>query len=165
RIAVFARGDERILTWNLLLDDEAAAERYLKALAGAEPPTETDRVCQARPLIGELFAARSGRRVVVLAGPRAPQKPLSNGCARGQAWARRVRSPCRRPAREQRPQWWRSLGERRAAFERRSSLRDGRQAAFVTRDVRSPLRKACTRALKSRSTGALSSSPPKRTPK
>lgn len=93
RIAVFARGDERILTWNLLLDDEAAAERYLKALAGAEPPTETDRVCQARPLIGELFAARSGRRVVVLAGPRAPQKPLPNGCALGQAWAKRVLSP------------------------------------------------------------------------
>lgn len=87
RIAVFARKDERILTWNLTLDDEAAARRYLAALAGPSPVT-SGHFCSKRGVLGPLLAAQSGRRVVLLAGPRGQSRQPADPCAEGLSWAR-----------------------------------------------------------------------------
>jgi len=87
RIAVFTRKDERILTWNLSLDDESAARRYLAALAGASSVQE-EHFCQERGDLGPLIGARNGRRVVVLAGPRGRTAKVTNPCAEGLSWAR-----------------------------------------------------------------------------
>jgi len=87
RIAIFERGPERILTWNLGLDDEAAAQRYLSAFARTAP-VKDDRFCQLRGELGPLIAARRGARLVLLSGPRAPSAPGgADACREGLSWA------------------------------------------------------------------------------
>lgn len=87
RIAVFSRGEERILTWHIALDDEAAALRYLKALA-RKTPLKEDQFCQARGDLGPLAALRRGSRLALLAGPRNSQAASpGEACAEARAWA------------------------------------------------------------------------------
>jgi len=88
RIAVFSGGQERILTWNIALDDEAAAQRYLRAFAG-KTRIEGDQFCEPRGDLGPLVAARRGTRLVVLAGPRgAAGAGAQDACAAGSAWTK-----------------------------------------------------------------------------
>ena len=87
RIAVFARGDERILTWNLVTDDEAAADRYFRRLSEGAATVGGAPFCKERPAIGPLVVSKSQRRIVVLAGPRGGKEAAS--CAAGLAWAKR----------------------------------------------------------------------------
>lgn len=88
RIAVFSRGEERILTWNLVLDDEAAADRYLRGLSQGATVVSGSHFCLERGAIGPLLGAKNGERVIVLAGPRAGKKAAGGDCTAGLAWAK-----------------------------------------------------------------------------
>lgn len=88
RIAVFSRGQERILTWHLVLDDEAAAARYLRAFAH-DKAKPGDAYCTDRGALGPLVVVRRGAHLLALAGPRgAAAKGAPGRCDEGLAWAR-----------------------------------------------------------------------------
>ncbi len=74
RIAAYADGEQRAVTWHLVTDTEPAAERYLEGfrrLLGSKPaPAEKSGFsCDLRPKLGPLAVARHGKHVLVLAGP------------------------------------------------------------------------------------------------
>jgi hypothetical protein len=88
RIAVFSREQERILTWHIALDDEAAAQRYFRAFAG-KTRTTGDQFCEPRGDLGPLIAARHGAHLVLLAGPRgAKAGAAGDACAEGLSWTK-----------------------------------------------------------------------------
>ncbi len=110
RIALYRRGEERAVAWSLLADDDASAERMLRAFArGVHAPRAADTTAlpavsdeQARSLTkggatcelsstrGPFSVVRRGRHVVVVVGPyeHTPSgRRATSDCAEARRWA------------------------------------------------------------------------------
>ncbi len=100
RLAIFARGDQRALSWVLQSDDAAHATTLFRAIARAAPRAPKQArdaaspICFLRPDRGPFAAAVRGDRVVVVAGPYAKGGgPALSDCAAAGAWLARLLGP------------------------------------------------------------------------
>jgi len=118
RLAVFARGSERVVRWHLAFDNEKAAKRALTTLArgalrpelGSAAPKApllrdfadaqaaaavagAGRVCRERPYRGAFAAVRHGRHVGVTLGPYArtgTDVRSAGACPQALLWAQEL---------------------------------------------------------------------------
>ncbi len=104
RIAVYRSGAQSAVAWHLLADDDASAERMLRAFArgvhaadwSSEPSavpsvsseqatqlTKSGSTCRVRPGRGPFLVLKSGAQVVVVAGPYTPRAATPSAAPAG----------------------------------------------------------------------------------